>query len=1036
MRVSFRALSRLKRKLFTGRATDKGATMWRRFANRRLRTRRQRLMAGLVTLVFVAGIVAPIFLSQRQAQAWWNSSWQYRRTITLNNSASAVNLTDFPIRVSLSSSNIDYANTQNSGQDLRFVASNDSTVLDYEIEVWNESGTSEVWVEVPLITAGSTTGFIYMYYGNTGASAGANPTGVWDSNYRSVWHLDEAGNGTVGEYEDSTSQANHGRGGNGTSANAPAQVAGKIGNGQDFSASDFIAATSTTTIDGTAPYTFETWIEPDTCGPGGNSALISKAFKPEWYMCGVSTNDLGLWYNDTNAEGYTGTNAVTMGQWQHIAGSMDSSGDVVFMVNGQVVTNADGNIGSRSNSASVVTIGSDSVATNDFNVDGRMDEPRISNVVRSVDWLEATYISGNNAMNSFGSEESYGGGPGGLLAWWDTNYLYRRKITINNSASSENLINFPLRVSLSTANSNVDYNKTQNSGQDIRFVDSDDTTVLDHDIELWNESGTSEVWVRVPQVDAGSTTDFIWMYYGNASASDGQNRASLWNTAGYRATWHMDENPAGSAPQLQDRSMSGAHATTSGAMTSGDSVAGKIATAVDFDGSNDAAVSSSLDLTSTNKVTVSYWYKPATTGGDKIHVEASNDYNGQSTAFLVYHNGSNVLEASIFGNVGYNAWLTSSTMTAGTWYHAVVVLDKSLASTEARTYLNGASNGSTSINSNNTNSYGNHPIYLAARGTSSLFANVVMDEVRISDQARSAEWAEAEYASSNNAMNTFGAEEVLPPDPPVLTAFATTVPLTPQFQLRSADRTDPNYLRYRIHVCTSSDCSSILRTIDQTVSQTGWSGQDAQTGSAYAASSTVTSSTLATHTYQVPALSYGTQYWWRAYAIDPGGSNQWSAASAIATFTTVSPPSPPVLESPINGQTGVDVAGPFRLRSTDNDSDYLRYKIDICSTSNCSAIVRTIDQTASQTGWVSQGANSGTAYVSAPLISDAQIAVHFYQPTLLAPNTQYWWRGYAIDPAGTNTFTAASAISTFTTGVPTVKVQGGTTIRGGTNIGQ
>lgn len=1033
MRGIIGAMSRLKRRLF---AINYGS-LWRRFADRRLKTRRQRLMAGLIAFVFVAGTIAPLFIVERQAQAWWNSSWQYRRTITLNNSSSTTNLTNFPIRVSLSAanSNIDYANTQNAGQDLRFVASNDSTLLDYEIDVWNESGTSEVWVEVPTLTALSSTGFIYMYYGNAGASAGSSPNSVWDTNYRSVWHLDEAGNGTVGEYEDSTSQNNHGRGGNGTSANAPAQVAGKIGNGQDFSASDFIAGTSTTTIDGTAPYTFETWIQPDTCGPDGNSAIFSKTFKPELYMCGVTSNDLGLWYDDTGSEGNTGTNAVTMGQWQHIAASMDSSGNVVFQVNGVVVANADGNISSPSNSSSVITIGSDSVSTNDYNVDGRMDEPRISNVARSLDWMEASYITQNNAMNSFGGEESYGGGPGGLLAWWDTNYLYRRKITINNSASTENLVNFPLRVSLSTANSNVDYSKTQNSGQDIRFVDSDDATVLDHDIELWNETATSEVWVRVPQVNANSNADFIWMYYGNTGASDGQNRASLWSTAGYQATWHMDENPAGTAPQLKDRSMSGVHATTSGAMTSGDSVAGKIATGVDFDGSNDAAVSSSLDLSSINKITVSYWYKPATTGGDKIHVEASNDYNSQTNAFLVYHNGSNRLESSAFGDAGYNSWVTTTAMSTGTWYHAVVVLDKSLASTEAITYLNGASNGASAINADNTNSYGNHPIYFAARGTSSLFANVVLDEVRISSLARSAEWAEAEYASSDNAMNSFGVEEVLPPDPPVLTAFAGNVSLTPQFQLRSADRTAPGYLRYRIHVCTSSDCSSILRTIDQTVSQTGWSGQDAQTGSAYAASDAVASSTLATHTYQVPALSYGTQYWWRAYAIDPGGSNLWSASSAVVGFTTISPPAPPVLLNPANGETGVNVAGPFRLRSTDNDSDYLRYKIDVCSTSNCSVIVRTIDQTASQTGWATQGANSGTAYVSAPLIDNAQVAIHNYQTPFLIPNTQYWWRAYAIDPAGTNTFTAASTISTFTTGKPNVRIEGGTKIQGGTRIG-
>jgi hypothetical protein len=114
---------------------------------------------------------------------------------------------------------------------------------------------------------------------------------------------------------------------------------------------------------------------------------------------------------------------------------------------------------------------------------------------------------------------------------------------------------------------------------------------------------------------------------------------------------------------------------------------------------------------------------------------------------------------------------------------------------------------------------------------------------------------------------------------------ATGVSTTPQFQLRTTDA-DNNYLRYKIEVCSTSNCSSVVRTIDQTASQTGWTGQDQQTSTAYNGNSTITSSTLASHTYQTPALSAGTQYWWRAYAIDPGGSNTFSAVSSISTFTT------------------------------------------------------------------------------------------------------------------------------------------------------
>lgn len=123
----------------------------------------------------------------------------------------------------------------------------------------------------------------------------------------------------------------------------------------------------------------------------------------------------------------------------------------------------------------------------------------------------------------------------------------------------------------------------------------------------------------------------------------------------------------------------------------------------------------------------------------------------------------------------------------------------------------------------------------------------------------------------------------------------------------------------------------------------------------------------------------------------------------------------------------------LRIDSTDADSEDVRYKIDVCSTSNCSSIVRTIDETASQTGWGSQSAQSATAYAS------GQEAAHTYQAAALTASTQYWWRAYAIDPAGNNVFSAASRIGTFTTGAANqinVNISGGTSIYGGTSIGQ
>jgi hypothetical protein len=246
---------------------------------------------------------------------------------------------------------------------------------------------------------------------------------------------------------------------------------------------------------------------------------------------------------------------------------------------------------------------------------------------------------------------------------------------------------------------------------------------------------------------------------------------------------------------------------------------------------------------------------------------------------------------------------------------------------------------------------------------------------------------------------------------------ATNTSLTPTFQLRTTDA-DNDYLRYEIQVCSTSNCSSVVRTVCQdsnlpnscTGSQTGWSGQDQQTSTAYTGNSTISSSTMATYTYQAAALSGATQYWWRAYAIDPGGSNTTSSVSSIFSFTTSAVPSAPTLSSPADTSTGITILPTFTLRSSDADNDYLRYEI--------------------------QDQQTSTAYTGNSTLSSSTLATHNYQASALSLSTQYWWRAYAIDPGGSNTASSVSSIFSFTTTATAnnVEIRGGTTIQGGTTV--
>src|SRR3989344_5993478 len=161
--------------------------------------------------------------------------------------------------------------------------------------------------------------------------------------------------------------------------------------------------------------------------------------------------------------------------------------------------------------------------------------------------------------------------------WWNTSFSNRIQITFNNTKSTENLTNFPVLVVLNSTR--INYSLTQDLGQDIRFVDADNTTILPYEIELWNESNTSYVWVNVPQINNGSTTDYIWMYYGNSTTGDSQNITGTWNSS-YVGVWHLGN---GTTLNANDSTTNG----NNGTITGNAAASGQIDGGANFDGTND-----------------------------------------------------------------------------------------------------------------------------------------------------------------------------------------------------------------------------------------------------------------------------------------------------------------------------------------------------------------------------------------------------------------------------------------------------------------
>jgi len=135
---------------------------------------RRASIEGVGTLSFDTTVTLSVGQQTAYASPGWLSGWTYRRAISLS---PATSVADYQVLVTLTTGIMGnpYANIKPDGSDIRFTGSDETTLQDYWIESWNNTGTSTIWVEVK--TSGTST--IYMYYGNSSASSASNGTATF-----------------------------------------------------------------------------------------------------------------------------------------------------------------------------------------------------------------------------------------------------------------------------------------------------------------------------------------------------------------------------------------------------------------------------------------------------------------------------------------------------------------------------------------------------------------------------------------------------------------------------------------------------------------------------------------------------------------------------------------------------------------------------------------------------------------------------------------------------------------------------------------
>jgi hypothetical protein len=337
-------------------------------------------------------------------------------------------------------------------------------------------------------------------------------------------------------------------------------------------------------------------------------------------------------------------------------------------------------------------------------------------------------------------------------SWWDDAWQRRRKLTFQHLGGSEDLFGFQVLVELDATR--IDFAEAGVAGEDIRFVDADGT-LLPHEIELWDASHAF-VWVRVPQIDAMSSSDHIWMYYGNPAASDGQAREQVW--AEYHGVWHLAQQGMAMPDEYVDSSPQRKHARGGVGIASAVPVrtTGPIGYAQQFDGGDDvigleAATSSTFNFTAP-ALTLEAWVNPASSRTDWA----------VAIGFAGYDDGYR-LELDMVGRValqitGMTYHLESAfTISSANWHYLVGTYDGSAM----RIFIDGAKSPTELPRTGGLDATIERLLLGRAYTSGQPYDFPLtgsLDELRVANVARSAAWLEAQYRSMTDAFVTFGDE--------------------------------------------------------------------------------------------------------------------------------------------------------------------------------------------------------------------------------------------------------------------------------------
>eukprot|EP01037_Dinobryon_pediforme_P012049 gene12049-12139_t len=337
---------------------------------------------------------------------------------------------------------------------------------------------------------------------------------------------------------------------------------------------------------------------------------------------------------------------------------------------------------------------------------------------------------------------------------WYSTYVYRKKITFDQTQISGTQANFPVLVKIVDADlvytPGLCTNKVQSATlNDLAFVDgtAPQSAELPYEIDTYDgTTGTLLVWVQVPSFSSSGAGNSLYYYFGSTAPPAHAAASSTW-ASDYKAVYHFNEKTLNSAVGGVKESTSNASNATTSNMTAASLTTGQIGGAYTFSNSS-ISTGSNLDVLGDH--TLSAWVYTNNTGLDQkvmTNQNASNYYGYKLGSYF----GAMETENQTAG-YGYSATRGSTPIgyiAANTWYYVQGVA----SGTQLSVYVNGVQYATTTVTIGSTTTGSTFYIGVGESGNQYYWSGVI-DEVRVSTVAKSSSWIQTEYNNQRNPAST------------------------------------------------------------------------------------------------------------------------------------------------------------------------------------------------------------------------------------------------------------------------------------------